>query len=725
MKKLVNSENFFILGLVAVASLIRYFMNLTCRWDAHFYLLYLPTSELIQLGRFPLHFEQMGSLYIPYGPALVYMYAPFLLIFRGLQSLIYFSILLEGISIYLFYRIGRDFYSRAVGMTAAILYAFSCFVISSAGNFSNGYFSSPFFLLFVYALFQVKFADRPRYLVIFFISSAILLQIHLSAYIIIPLLSIVAMERTEKGTRYKRTGLLLFLLFFSPLCLYFLLNGFDILEQVSSAIVRLFSGGGYGEITVWGQMRSLWVRYQQVILFSSPFIEKTDHSINLFSATLSISRDEWFMLGLNILCIFLSMLFALKMFFRDVRREKRVLWNKEIIWASLLLCALALLLATPLLLDYHFTLINIITIAMVSTIFGRIWGAAKPAGEEAGRGIPSTALRRGAVFILIILVCAVNLNAARERVRWQGMNSMFSFGFQKKVEQRLIRMSREPGDRGGDSGTIEGETRISLLESNIFYFKDRQLHLNWRITCLNAMLKEYLEADPRRQILSARNEYFLVSSDRGDAPPIRHSGRFESRDLVIQRYHSRIDHELCKVGFAFEPGWESPDFDDRHWLSRPLPFRIPEKGSMFGPCLDDIRSDDHYKEILESWRGKSGDIEGTVAWEELPAMPEVYLRFSLRREDPSAKSTLYIIYVKASENVRSPRKIEDLELFINGRKIGHSSITVLDSEQMIIDPLGRFLDRDENLIALQVKEYNWMDLLIVFELLHQEQADPD
>ncbi len=719
MRRLLTFESLAIAALIVVASLIRYHMNQVCIWDAHFYHLYSAAGKLIHFKSVPLYFQEIGPLYIPYGPCLVYLYAPFLLIFRGLRSLIWFSIFLEGLSIYFFYRIGRDFYSRAAGMIAALLYACSYFVISSAGDFSNGYFSSLFFLLFVYSILQVEIAERPRYLVALFLSSAILLQIHLSAYVIIPLLTIFMVKKTRNGAPYKRAGLFLFLLAFAPLLLHFILHGSELFEEISGSIMLLSSGGGQSELTSGGPIRKIWDSYQQAILFCNFIYDKTIRPVRLFSADIELSRGEWFLLGLNIICTLSVIISAARNLVRNIRGRRTLLGDREILWASFLPCILLLFLASPYFQDYHFTLLNIVTIGMISVTLGRMWGLGAP-----GRAKVYSMLRRGAVLFLVLLVCALNGRAAVKKGQRWDRERMFSFGAQEKIAETIIQMSPGRMTGGSGEGGKAGVARIFSIASNIFYGKDRQLHFNWPETCLGAILETYLQGDPGRRIFSARSEFLLIFDRPEEARGILHAGKREREGFTILRCRSRIDPERSRVSYGFEEGWTGSGFDDDHWKMKSLPFRIPESDTLFHPHLEDLDEVVDREELDFITPGADGTIGPDSKWIDRLLIPEVYARLRLIHDRPAECAALYILSLQQPGSGPAEGTLESLELWINGRAVERSSMSVLDPGTIRIDRMEARLEPGENLIALRLEDYQLFDALVALDLYWDTECPP-
>ena len=440
MKRQLTYENLFLLALIAASSLVRYWASQISPYETGFYEhLYSPARDLIHYGKIPIRYCEALPFISSYGPALIYLYAPFLLVINGLKSLIFFSIFLEGASIYLLYRIGRDFYSRSVGFFMTILYTLSFFVISSAGNYVNGYLMTPFFLFFIYFLFKVKIERRAAYFVALFLSSSVLLQTHWSAFIIIPILLIILFQRARREIFYKWIGMFGFILVLFPVILNVLLAfnprvfGIGLGDKISASAVseRIRDHGGPDgffrsfEDVIPGEnekdrarLAPGW-RYRKIIDLWNVY----RNDVYFYPYMVRMVRHEAFGLAGIIFFLCLNALgvgWGIFCAFGVLRDLKKISWNKELIWAALFFGELLLLLIDPHPQPYHFSVINIITIASVSVMLGRIWGGGSDVRSNIHR-----AARRVVVIFLVTFICAVNLHASYDDIMVRQVRTLF------------------------------------------------------------------------------------------------------------------------------------------------------------------------------------------------------------------------------------------------------------------------------------------------------------
>ena len=681
MRRWISFDTLLIPVLIITSSVVRYYTNQASYWHGHFKHLYQPTYALIHEGQFPLTYSYDVPLFISYGPALIYLFAPFLLIFKKLEALIFFSIVLEGAAIYLFYRIGKDFYSRTAGVIASLLYGFSFFVIIGAGDFSNGYLQSPFFLLFVYFLFQAKIFKRPRYLVALFITSAILLQIHLSAFIIIPFLIVILFQRSKREAGYKWIGIVGLILLFMPYILHCVLRDpGEFRIAYDHLLYELKSSGGMG----WDSLV-----HQVPIACRS-----------LLPPCKGWSKAVIVFYGLG---IFSTFLFAV----RDIAKQRTVSWTKEIIWVCLILGAVALLGLYESRALYHYTNINIIIIAMMSSALGRIWDR----GNH-GRKCFFKGPGRIGLCIAVISICAINLHAsytfyrldAEDREDHLGRENIIPFAFEKEAARQIIKMGEEKGKRG--SG--QEENLFSLLETSVVYFHDRHIYPIAGSTCFHRLLREHLERAPEGLNILASNEYLFLFQRERDARGIVSAERNTARGITIVKYRSTIDPESIRFRYEYEAGWWMPEFNDDHWERGAFPFRVRiEEGTKEGMVYDGTREDPvrisgEEKENFMLW-GPTGHRE--------PEINELYFRFNLQQKPFSNRVRLYVCSL-----YRKTEHLEDLVLFVNGVEVGRDWIRVQDEFTIMVGGVERFLMDGPNRIAVKLSAFKLNDTLLLFDL---------
>jgi len=438
LKRQVAFETLYLLVLIIASSLVRYWACQTSPYETTFYKhLYIPARDLIHNGIIPIRYSSAVPFIGSYGPALIYLYAPFFLVINGLKSLVFFSIFLEGASIYLLYRIGRDFYSRSVGFFMTILYALSFFVISSAGNYINGYLMRPFFLLFLYFLFKVKVEGRTAYFVALFLSASVLLQTHWSAFIIVPILLILLFQRAGPGAFCKWIGIFGFILVLFPVVLNVLLAfnprvfGVGLGDKICASAVgqRIRDHGGpddfFGSFEdvipeenemdragltsegCRGKIVDLWNVYRYDVYFFT-YMHETFGSAG--------SAGIIFFLCLNAFGVGFGIFRA----YGVLRELKKTSWNRELIWTALFFGELLLLLIDPHPQNYHFSAIHIITIALVSVMLGQIWE-----GGPDGQPNLHRAASRVAVIFIVTLVCALNLHASYDEIMVRQVRTFF------------------------------------------------------------------------------------------------------------------------------------------------------------------------------------------------------------------------------------------------------------------------------------------------------------
>lgn len=163
------------------------------------------------------------------GPIYYYFMLPFLWLWRLDPTGPAVMVALFGVvTIYLVFRVGRDFFSESVGLIAASLYAVSPLVIAYSRSSWNPNLVPFFSLILVYFLWRVVACDKPKDLFWIGLSLGIGLQLH---YLFIFLFGVVIFwffiyGRKRRYLPYYGLGLLGLMLGFSPFLAFEIRKGF-------------------------------------------------------------------------------------------------------------------------------------------------------------------------------------------------------------------------------------------------------------------------------------------------------------------------------------------------------------------------------------------------------------------------------------------------------------------------------------------------------------------
>jgi hypothetical protein len=155
---------------------------------------------------------------------------------------IFFISVLNLVSVYLSYRLGKEFFSGTVGLVAAALYAvFPMATISTKSLWNPGFI--PFFtIVFFYGLFRFLVAGRPWGLTLALVALGCLLQVHLSGLALLLLLGLaLVLFRPSLPWRQALVGCILVLGLFSSYLVFEANRGF---QGVSDALRFTRAHGG-------------------------------------------------------------------------------------------------------------------------------------------------------------------------------------------------------------------------------------------------------------------------------------------------------------------------------------------------------------------------------------------------------------------------------------------------------------------------------------------------
>jgi len=190
----------------------------------------LKVQEVLALRDFPAIGPTTGIAGLFLGPFWFYLLAPFYWLGRGspVVAASFISLFDVG-AVFLMYWLGKEFYSRKVGLLAAFFWGFSYHLIFSARWLSNPS-PAPFFtLLLIFSLAKFFLHQKDKYLILIFISLAICLQLEMaSAVFFIPVIILLWLIFKPKivHKKYLWISIAIFLGFLIPQFLFEIKNKF-------------------------------------------------------------------------------------------------------------------------------------------------------------------------------------------------------------------------------------------------------------------------------------------------------------------------------------------------------------------------------------------------------------------------------------------------------------------------------------------------------------------
>jgi 4-amino-4-deoxy-L-arabinose transferase-like glycosyltransferase len=169
------------------------------------------------------------------GPIYYYFMLPFLWLFRLDPVGPAVMVALFGVAtVFLVYKVGKDFFGQSAGFSAALLYALSPLAIAYSRSSWNPNLMPFFSLLIIYFLWRTVVAKRPGYLFIVGFLFGIALQLHYLAtfLMIIATLYLLFFLPGFKYLKYYLLGLGGFLLGWLPFLLFELRHSFPNLKTL-------------------------------------------------------------------------------------------------------------------------------------------------------------------------------------------------------------------------------------------------------------------------------------------------------------------------------------------------------------------------------------------------------------------------------------------------------------------------------------------------------------
>lgn len=183
-------------------------------------------------------FEFLGFGPVCYGPLHTYLVGTATLFSSHPYGPYVLLALLSSLATLLLYRLGRDFFGEAVGWLAAILYGFSGYVLFYSLDAYRTNFVPLFAILLFYSLYAVKVREKKLYTLAACASLALLLQLHISAFIASLIVGLFFLWRPKVGRGWLLGGLLCFAFFSLPWFLYETAQGFRDIRSVVGAMAE-------------------------------------------------------------------------------------------------------------------------------------------------------------------------------------------------------------------------------------------------------------------------------------------------------------------------------------------------------------------------------------------------------------------------------------------------------------------------------------------------------
>jgi len=212
----------------------------------------------------------LGGFFL--GPIYYYFMVPFLWLWKLNPTGPAVMVAIAGIAtVYLVYRMGRDFFGKRVGIAAASLYALSPLVIAHARSSWNPNLVPFFSALFIYILWAIVVRDRWKWVFYAGICFGIGLQLH---YLFVFLLPVAVVWLLFWGSRkkyliYAMLGLIGFVIGYAPFLAFEVRHGFPNTQSV----VRFILEGkdtGFSRNTFWVNVSGVVFRIFGRLVFYLP-----------------------------------------------------------------------------------------------------------------------------------------------------------------------------------------------------------------------------------------------------------------------------------------------------------------------------------------------------------------------------------------------------------------------------------------------------------------------
>jgi 4-amino-4-deoxy-L-arabinose transferase-like glycosyltransferase len=195
----------------------------------------LKVQEILAFKDLPMVGPTTGIAGLFLGPFWFYLLVPFYWLGRGDSVIVAnFISLFDVGAVFLIYWIGKEFYTRRVGLLAALFWSFSYYLVFSGRWLSNPS-PFPFFtLLLIWGLGKFLIQKKEKYLILIFTAFAICLQLEMaSAVFFLPVLIVLWFVFRPKiiQRKYLWISLGVFFAFLLPQILFEIKNHFPMTKS--------------------------------------------------------------------------------------------------------------------------------------------------------------------------------------------------------------------------------------------------------------------------------------------------------------------------------------------------------------------------------------------------------------------------------------------------------------------------------------------------------------
>ena len=307
LTKIKNNKTEFLLliAILALASFLRFyhlndflhFANDEGR-DA------FVIKEMVEEGIIPLLGPEVSIGHFHLGPIFYYFLFPFF--WFGNNQPVSGAIMtaLFGIaSVYLLWRLTKKFLSKEAGLFAAFLYTTS-FVVILHSRWSWNLNLLPFFLLvYLYSFWKIIILkkEKKKWFYLWILSLGIILQLHASAFLFLPITLILLLVYRPKNLSWKNymVGGFILLILFAPFLIYELIYDFENYHKMTKMLSEEVSTQAISK-TILGNVIN-FVEFANAIVF----VNFSGLDLNLLFKNLDVARFSALPGVLLILSLFL------------------------------------------------------------------------------------------------------------------------------------------------------------------------------------------------------------------------------------------------------------------------------------------------------------------------------------------------------------------------------------------------------------------------------------
>ena len=224
MNEKIKNYKFWIFCIILLALILRLIFIPISTFDHETTHPISVANSILEENKFIIYgFANIVSL----GPLIYYLLLIPLIFTKNVFWISFFIAILNILGLILFAKLTKEFFNDKISLIATALLALNPWAIHYSTYVWNPNFIMPFMILFIYSLMKITIKNKPKYFITLLVSLVSLIQFHLSALFITPLIFLTFKNFNKLKVKYFLIGIIFSLVLISPYIYHNIKNDFN------------------------------------------------------------------------------------------------------------------------------------------------------------------------------------------------------------------------------------------------------------------------------------------------------------------------------------------------------------------------------------------------------------------------------------------------------------------------------------------------------------------